>query len=52
MHGNADALSRWPLPDEDEDGHDDYNDIVINEVIFESVDLLMKIKQSMREYQH
>ena len=47
QHGNADALSRWPLPDADEDGHDDYNDIVINEVIFETIDSLMKIKHSL-----
>jgi hypothetical protein len=50
LHGNADALSRWPLPDDDEDGHDDNNDIVINEVIFETENSLMKIKQSLVTY--
>jgi hypothetical protein len=44
-HQNADALSRWPLPDQDEEGFDDYNDIVINVIIFETENSLMKIQQ-------
>ena len=43
QHGNADALSRWPLPDEDEDGADDFNDIVINCVHVERKDAAFRI---------
>ena len=32
-HGNADALSRWPLKDSDEDGESEFTDIHVNEVI-------------------
>ena len=32
-HGNADALSRWPLKDKDEEGEDDFNDIHINTIV-------------------
>ena len=43
QHGDADGLSRWPLPDEDEEGNDDYNDIIINCIIVEREDALIKI---------
>ena len=43
QHGNADALSRWPLPDEDEDGADDFNDIVLNCVYVEGKDAAFRI---------
>ena len=47
LHQNADALSRWPLPDSDEDGEDDFNDIVINMVILETDESLMKVTQRL-----
>jgi hypothetical protein len=45
LHGNADSLSRWPLPDKDEDGFDDYNDILINCIILRTESSFMKITQ-------
>ena len=38
-----DALSRWPLPDEYEDGVDDFNDIIINCVHVERKDAAFRI---------
>ena len=32
QHGDADGLSRWPLPDQDEEGEDDNDEIIINAI--------------------
>ena len=37
-NGNADALSRWPLKDEDEEGENDFQDLIINNIITTFID--------------
>lgn len=45
LHGDADGLSRWPLPDEDEEGDDDYNDVIINCIVVERTDALNRLTE-------
>jgi hypothetical protein len=47
QHQNADSMSRWPLPDDDEDGTDDFNDIIINTIILETETSLMKVEHKL-----
>jgi hypothetical protein len=47
LHGIADALSRWPLPDKDENGTEDFNDIIINTIIMETESSLMRVEQKL-----
>ena len=45
-NGNADALSRWPLKDKDEEGGNDHEDLVINNIyttILDSQDQQIRI---------
>ena len=43
-HGNADAMSRWPLKDADEEGEGDFNDVHVNAVFYlDSEDQMIRV---------